>query len=208
MRCAEKLEPPQKAKSTKLDRFNSSPTHAGPRGPSAPAPAAAAANGGLTAAESRATGVVSGEVLMAYARAMGGLPVFLQLVTLYIFIEVLRNAASVWLGVWTAQADTVDGGSSSPPPATVLLGAWDVLLLAAHKAASKQALFYLAVFCAISFAQVRRAVGCDSLSARDHSHCVEPNWCRPCNEAAPHGTGLSTQHALIVAYTGRCESSA
>ena len=91
---------------------------------------------------------------MAYARAMGGLPVFLQLITLYMLIEALRNAASVWLSVWTASSDSVDGGDA-PPPADALLRAAGMLLRAAHKAASSKALFYLAVFCAISFAQVR-----------------------------------------------------
>ena len=152
---AEKAEQVVPAKSGKLsDKFNASPTHPGPRGPSAPMTAPVVAPGGLTSAESRATGVVSAGVLMAYARAMGGLPVFLQLITLYMLIEALRNAASVWLSVWTASSDSVDGGDA-PPPADALLRAAGMLLRAAHKAASSKALFYLAVFCAISFAQVR-----------------------------------------------------
>eukprot|EP00892_Ulva_mutabilis_P008206 jgi/Ulvmu1/5758/UM025_0012.1 len=160
--AAEAAEAEETAKRTKSDRLNASPTHAGPRVPSAPPAPATAASGSLTAAETRATGVVSGAVLMAYARAMGGLPVFLQLITLYVLIEVLRNAASVWLGIWTAESDAVKaggGGDAPPHPAVaeMLLRAVEAAVLAAHKAASSKALFYLAIFCAISFAQVLTA---------------------------------------------------
>lgn len=131
--------------------------HPGPPGPSAPAAPAAAAAGGLTASESRATGVVSLDVLLAYARALGGVPAFLQLIALYVLIEVLRNAASVWLSVWTANTDAVDGGDGEPQR-EVLLRAVGMLLRAAHRASSSRALFYLAVFCGISLTQVRAAM--------------------------------------------------
>lgn len=103
----------------RLPSFNPSP---------APEPQQGALAGRLTKSEERAQGVVSMEVIGAYARALGGVPVFVVLITLYVIIEAVRVAGTVWLSVWTAASDS---GS------------------AVHTA-----IFYLAIFCAISFLQV------------------------------------------------------
>jgi hypothetical protein len=108
----------------------------------------------LTRQEARAQGVVSTDVLLAYARALGGVPVLLQLVLLYVLIEFARVGASVWLSVWTEHS----GSQSETAGRRVLESVADLFTGRHHTAhplgQPHTTTFYLAIFCAISGAQV------------------------------------------------------
>ena len=108
--------------------------------------------GMLTNKEHRAQGVVSTEVLGAYARALGGVPVFAFLLSLYVLTECVRVASSIWLSVWTSD----DNGCSSGSKADDLLGfvrerAGELGQVVGRR---HTPMFYLGVFCAISVSQV------------------------------------------------------
>ncbi|KAK9802963.1 hypothetical protein WJX72_012534 [[Myrmecia] bisecta] len=99
-----------------------------------PAPAAGetapgSKDGSLTIEESRSTGQVSLEVLGVYIQAMGGPLRFTLLLLWFILVEAARVGATVWLAYWTQVADR-PGGAGHP------------------------ALWYLAIYSAISAAQI------------------------------------------------------
>ena len=108
---------------------------------------------------------MSTEVLSAYARAVGGIPVFAGLLLLYILTELVRVSSSVWLSIWTEGGGDNGGhggcgGSSGDGAAEGLLGHWrsgpGVASVEQHKVGSSRSpMFFLGVFCAISFTQVR-----------------------------------------------------
>ena len=110
-------------------------------------------SGALTSKETRAHGVVSGDVLMAYARALGGLAVFAQLIALYVLIEAVRVSASVWLSVWTASGDDAADERSGMQRLLSMLRAEHVQGTVVGR--SHSPMFFLSIFCAISVFQVR-----------------------------------------------------
>eukprot|EP00898_Chlorokybus_atmophyticus_P000774 jgi/Chlat1/1698/Chrsp127S01927 len=60
----------------------------------------------LVAEEEQATGTVSMEVLMKYGKAMGGFFPVTFLLSQYVWNELARVAASVWLSYWAGQSDS------------------------------------------------------------------------------------------------------
>lgn len=107
-------------------------------------------------------GVVSAEVLAAYARAVGGVPVFAGLLLLYVLTELVRVSSSVWLSIWTegggdANAHGGDGGEGGG--GSGLFAHWrDGGVMASVQQSvggSRSPMFFLGVFCAISLTQVR-----------------------------------------------------
>jgi hypothetical protein len=132
-------------------------------------------DGQLTKTEHRASGVVSGEVLSAYARAVGGVPIFAFLLSLYVATECVRVASSVWLSVWTS-----DGGQSSSAGGgahDVLLGFWRDVASGAHVVGRRHTpMFYLGVYCAISIGQARPTLSI-SLARSAWAMAASPSSC-------------------------------
>lgn len=81
--------------------------------PGGPPGAAAAAKGRLVEEEASATGGVSGAVVAAYLRALGGPLAVVVLGLTFVGQELLRVAATVWLSVWTGEWGGWMGGSVS-----------------------------------------------------------------------------------------------
>jgi len=92
------------------------------------------------------------------------LAAFRALIALNALIEVLHHAASVWLSVWTADADH-GAGDDTAAVQRVLLHAAGRLLHAAHTASSSRSLLYLATVCApaVSLTHVQGRCRCDVL---------------------------------------------
>jgi hypothetical protein len=109
-------------------------------------------SGRLTELEQRASGIVSRAVLGAYARAAGGAPVFASLLALYVLTEGVRVASSVWLSVWTSDGDSPGARGAHE----LLLGFWRDAE-SGHRVVGRHRtpMFYLGVYCAICFGQVR-----------------------------------------------------
>lgn len=68
----------------------------------------------LASEEKVAQGSVSLDVLFSYIGFMGGLLVFLYLLSSFVMVEVLRVCTNVWLSWWTGSTDSQDAGGKSP----------------------------------------------------------------------------------------------
>jgi hypothetical protein len=100
---------------------------------------------------------VSADVLLAYAQALGGLPVLLQLVFLYLLIEGARVSASFWLSFWTQHS----GSDAVDKSALELLTDLFAGRHTGHRLRQPHTTtYYLAIYCAISGAQVCSAFLC------------------------------------------------
>lgn len=86
---------------------------------------------------------------------------------MYIAVEALRNAASIWLSVWTATTDSapehvpaasIGSHHVQEPVRDILVAAVTTIAYFRAVAASKSALYYLGVYCIISLVQVCSAV--------------------------------------------------
>lgn len=96
--------------------------------------------------------MVSRKVLSAYARALGGVPVFASLIAIYVLTEIVRVGSSVWLSVWTSTS----GAQGPHEVVEALLGHLQEgakAVAAGRVGAPHTPLFYLGVYCAICFTQ-------------------------------------------------------
>jgi hypothetical protein len=66
----------------------------------------------LISEETSAVGSISIDVILKYINAMGGMFWFLLLLIVYIAVELIRMATTVWLSIWTGSTDASQSAGS------------------------------------------------------------------------------------------------